>query len=253
MFRRIVCALGLALCLHTAPIAAQDASHAEQDQDSLDSFDPAMIFELGARNPELAAALSPLLEELLSAGEPVDGWSSQGVSFDKVQARFEKENGSAFYLEEGEMGPTVMYRGNPIPLLDASFSRHRIFEGHAGKTVETSLTQLGEGIWLEAVAGVRSVDNATCSNGIESVDLLATRSISEWSDEELGITIFLYAMFKEFADAEICVVYDQLTDGGFLANSYSAEGAALTILNEGADVGRLVTHAELLQRLAQSN
>jgi hypothetical protein len=253
VFRRIVYAFGLALCLHTTQLSAQEESSTDRDKSALDSVDPTMIFELGARNPELAAVLSPLLEEVLMAGELIDGWSSQGVSFDEVQARFEEENGSAFYLEEGETGPMIIYQGDPVPLLNENFARHRIFEGHAGKTVETSLIQFGEGIWFEAVAGVRSVDNATCSNGIESVDLLANRPISQWSDEELGTTIFLYAMFKEFADAEICLVYNQVTDDELLAKAYSADGAEFPTLNEDADVGRLVTHAELLKRLAQSN
>lgn len=115
------------------------------------------------------------------------------------------------------------------------------------------MVQVGDGIWFETVSGVESVENATCSNNTVSIDLLSSRPISQWSDDELGTTIFLYALLKEVADAEICLLYDQVADGALLARAFSVEGAELLTLYEGSEVGMLATHAEVLKRIARSN
>lgn len=259
MLRRIAFPFGCAMAIAASPLVAQEqkvpneapvAATAADKREALDQFDPAMVFELGLRASEVSETLDTILEGVLSKGAPVDGWFTGGISYHEAMLEFEAENGSAFYVETDAEMPFVSYREGTVDLLGDDWEKHRIFEGHAEGTIEFGLARIAPGIWLEFATGTKRIHNAQCNAGIAQIDLVAAKSLSEWSNEDLGLAILLYGMFKRIADTDLCTVFYRNDDGGLTSMAFDSEGRPFTEINKAPDIGHILTRAEALAAIA---
>ena len=174
MLRKFAFHFGCAMAISASPLVAQEqqtpseapveAASADK-REALDQFDPAMVFELGLQEADMAATLDLIIGDLLTKGQAETGWSTSGIAMSEIMAGFREEHGSAFYLET-EDGLSLSYDGEFEDLLGKGIEKHRLFLGNASGETQYGVYQFAPGIWMEMVTGVRRVDNAECSAGI---------------------------------------------------------------------------------------
>lgn len=225
----------LVLAITPAPVAAraeQMPTFSDEQRAALDAIDLADLF---ARVHESPAVRQPRIEAvgaLLKHGNRVEEWSKSGINIaSRIQAS-ELEFGPAYLLERSTETISISYNGEPQALLGPSYVRHALFERPVSGKMESGLFGLFPGIWLEIYSATQYVDHAMCNAGVARAAILADRPVSRWSEEELGSVLFLAGMMLDIADAKVCLVYDEVDDGGYRSRAFLSDGTELPALRD---------------------
>lgn len=258
MFRTTATTLAVTLILSVGAFAAEPEPEsavdfvAAEQHDGLALGQPplAMIFESALRDSDLDAFYAPIMDELMETGEQVQGWENTGISLDEAMDDFAKEHGEAFYLDPDEGGLYIMYKGEPEDFLPATFKREPVFEGTAQGPVETVLMNFAPGLWAEVVSGMNSVGNARCNGGIRKINFLTDKPVSAWDGEQLDTAIFFYAIFRRYADLDICTIISSSADGVLDSTEYDSSGRPFVAMNDAPHEGRIVTREEAVAAVA---
>ena len=232
----------------TALMLGAPAAHgqdAQSDPDSLDSAHPAAVFRAIAQTEQIRATIAQIDADSAIAGDPVEGWSAQGVDLREAMAAMEQARGSSFIFESNGAGVFIAHRGEPVLMPEGIAYRHRMIDGEAPGEVETGLMQVLPGIWFEMVTGTQRIGTAACGTGFRRFDLLSAKPLSQWTRDELGTTALVFGLIEAGRDDPSCVLYRAVEDGKFNRASYTRDGRPLLNLTAPERRTQLVGREEL--------
>jgi hypothetical protein len=181
----------------------------------------------------------------LAEGDQEPEWQHQGIDLVAELSTLPGGLESNLLFEEDEDIRTVLDLSGSIHALPESFLSYEIRPDPAGFVAERAFIELMPGFWMETGHQRSQVGNALCYGGYIGVNLHAERPPNEWSNEELGMLLFLFTMVDRLAHIENCIVYDRDQSGRYSSRFFTPQGASLPGLNEQAGVSTILPVGEL--------
>ena len=207
--------------------------------------DLAIAFEEGAKNEEIAALVESATQEVLSGGKPVRGWQEQGID---IVAELGGMPGGAeanLLIDRDEDILTVLDLSGATHDLPSQLHSFEIRPDPAGLVHERSYVKLMDGFWFETGHQRAREGNALCYGGYTGVNLHALRPPDEWTAEEIGTLVYLFALVDKLGRLETCMVYQREEGGGYTSRYFTPDGVSLPTLDAQAGSVHILSAKEL--------
>ena len=236
----------LAICVAT-PLAAQEKEDStatkevseESQSDAPQTLLPKdltpdqliQFFTLMSDHESLEEVLSPALEALTQAGDPIDNWTSLGV--DLLAELDAREGGAgAWYLQDTdqEVLSVLDLGGEAAPDL-SNFQSYALRPEPVGLVAERSFLSFLPGIWFEIAAQRTQRGNALCYLGYFGVNLHTRRPYQEWTEDELILVATLFSLVDRMSSFNLCLIYDRTNDGRYLTRAFTDDGRSLPLVD----------------------
>ncbi|AOL24475.1 hypothetical protein Ga0102493_11333 [Erythrobacter litoralis] len=189
------------------------------------------FFTLFSADEGIAAALEPLVKEIMQPGEMEEGWEDAGIDILADLAAMEGGPG-AFLLRDTdtEVLSAVDLFARSRPDL-ARFESYALRPEPVGLVEERVFLGAAPGIWLETAHQRERRGNALCYSGYIGVTLHSDRPVASWR-EQTAIEIATYfALIDQLAREEACNVYKKRDDGTYITRTYRPDGTRLALLD----------------------
>lgn len=192
-------------------------------------------------------ALSPLMDMMMTPGDPVDGWSESGID---ILAEIDAMEGGSGRNMLRDTGTEVLLAfdlsGAVSPDL-SGFHSYALRPEPVGLVEERAYISFGKGLWFETAHQRRKVGNALCYYGYAGVTLHTRRPHTEWSEDELLTTAALFALVDRTAAREVCLVFKRAEDGQYMARAFLPDGRELPALNDDMESSEVMLTSELAE------
>lgn len=215
--------------------------------------DLALAFEEGAKNEQISALIDSTIGQMLSGGEPVPGWQDHGID---IVAELEALPGGAeanLLIDRDEDILTVLDLSGAVHDLPRELHSFEIRPDPAGLVHERSYVKLMDGFWFETGHQRTREGNALCYGGYTGVNLHAVRPPDQWTAEEIGTLVYLFALVDKLGQLDTCMVYLREDDGGYTSRYFTPDGVSLPALNAEPGVVQVLPARELGPLLLSSD
>ncbi len=203
------------------------------------------FFTLFSANQEMSQAIDPLIAEMMAEGPMVENWEQSGID---ILAELGTKPGGlseSLLLDESDGVIAVIdFSGMVSPSLEG-FRSYALRPEIAGQSAERVFTQFAPGIWFETAHQREVHGNALCYSGYVGVTLHSKVPHTEWSEDDLLSTAFIFAMVDRLASLNFCAVYDKEESGNYPSKFFTFNGASLPELDEMNSVTTLLPLSEL--------
>lgn len=239
--------------------AADGSASSEEEEGSFGSNEIQQYLPAGLSDEQIAtfftrvseiewieADVGPMIEEWIEPGPKVEGWENTGIDIRAELASLDGGiDGNLLYDTQTTAPNVIDLSGRSVPSL-AGYVSYEIRPDPAEGAHERAYYSITPGIWFEGSWRREQVGNATCSDGGASgLTIHASKPYTEWTEDDLLSTAWLFAVTERLVAVPMCEVYEKREDGTYLSTLYYRNGATVPVMDEESTPMAILPVAEL--------